>query len=87
MDLPASVEAAAQRYAALLLARQGEQQPASEGRGPPRLRLLRPAVGGCRFLELTRPRRWGGAGGTVGNADGGFIELLMVSVCRARCGR
>ena len=79
MDLPASVEAAAQRYAALLLARQGEQQPASEGAGAteaavtPDLQSVDVAS-----LELTRPRSVGveqvalWAMQTVG-----FIELLM----------
>ena len=80
MDLPASVEAAAQRYAALLLARQGERQTAPAGGAGATETAVTADVQTVDVdsLELTRPRSVGveqvalWAMQTVG-----FIELLI----------
>jgi transposase len=80
MDTPASVEAAAQRYAGLLLARRGERQPV-----PPDFSGTAEAASSADVqlvdvdsLELTRPRTVGVEQVALWAMQAvGFIELLI----------
>jgi transposase len=80
MDLPASVEAAAQRYAALLLARQGERQTVpAEGAGATETAVTADAQSvDVDSLELTRPRSVGVEQVALWAMQAvGLIELLI----------
>jgi hypothetical protein len=80
MDLPVSVEAAAQRYAALLLARRGERQAApAEGAGATESAVTADVqLVDVDSLELTRPRSVGVEQVALWAMQAvGFIELLI----------
>ena len=77
MDCPSSVEQAAQRYAALLLARQGETRAASQAPGAAPVTADVQSVD-VDSLELTRPRSVGVEQvGLWAMQVVGFIELLV----------